>query len=126
MIPDEKLLRAFGPDQRVLVWLGEGALTTATPGFSTIDYLLDGLVRGHLSAQDQATTQVVFTHQGFGRTCWVAYADMAAGPAKTLEALSALLPAEARFHALLYAAPGADAWAKSLARVFQETQVIIP
>jgi hypothetical protein len=124
MIPDEKLLRAFGPDHRVLVWLGEGALSTATAGFTTIDYLLDGLVRGHVAAQEQTTGHVVFTHQGFGRTCWVVYADATTGPAKTLEALSALLPAEARFHVVVYGGTPADSWTKSLSRVFQETLVV--
>ena len=40
---------------------------------------------------------------------------------KTIEALNALLPPEARFHAIVCGTSSADAWMKSLNRVFQET-----
>ena len=83
MIPDEKLLRALGPECKLVFWLAPGELAENTPGFTTINYLLDGLVRSHLSDHSKDLRQVVFHHQSFGQNFQVVFLDSAAADSAT-------------------------------------------
>jgi len=94
----------MGPDCRVLIWLGEGPLSLATPGFTSVDYLLDGLPRGHLAAQAAATEQIVFSHLSFGRACWVVYST----PGALKDETFALIPVDARTRVVVYAGGDLD------------------
>jgi hypothetical protein len=85
MIPDENLLRALGPECKLVLWLAPGALGEKTPGFASINYLLDGLLRAHLSESQADLQQVVFNHQAFGESFQVVFLDSeAAGSEKFL------------------------------------------
>ncbi len=120
MTPDASLLALLPPDVRVLVWTGEGPLSEGTPGFDTVDYLLDGLARGHLRQSGEDRREVVFVHNLDGETFWAAYIDASTlKPGQALPQLTDLLPAKAREKVLvLEAVPLTGSWAKALDEAF--------
>lgn len=120
MTPDPRLLQALSPDVRVVVWAGDAALGEDTPGFVTLDYLMDGLVRSHLREGSAGPHQLLFVHTLHDAPFWAAYVDTSAlAPGAFLPAFLELLPAQARAQVLvLEAAPMSNAWEKALSQGF--------
>lgn len=123
MIPDETLLRALGPECKLVFWLAPGALGEKTPGFTTINYVLDGLLRGHLSEHSQDIHQVVFNHQTFGNAFQVVFLD--SSDKSSASFLPTALPILNKERALLYTAEAVPAeWLKFLQKTYSDLATV--
>lgn len=119
--PNEKLLRELGPDTQVLVWMGLGPLNEDTPNFGSMDYLLDGLLRGHLRSSQNEMNQVFFAHELFGQTFWLAYTDVTSAPNEFVTAAKKLWGEKAKSLKAISCGEAAEgAWNKALQGLFGE------
>jgi hypothetical protein len=91
MMPDPSILAKITPQTTVVVWASDRSLHHEVPGFSTVDYLLDGLVRKHISNQENAD-QVNFVHTLFGQNFWVAYINVNSKNENFISGLTTLIP----------------------------------
>lgn len=123
MVLNTLLLQALTPDRQVLIWLDDAPLGHSTPGLASVDYLLDGLVCGHLNSHsEEQLDKVVFSHPLYGRPFWVAYANVdRTAPEAFLKTLLAVVPGPARAKAVVQASlPLSSTWEKGLAQSFGE------
>lgn len=127
MAPDLKLLQLLTPEIRVLIWAHSGPLDLQTPGLATMDYLLNGLVTGHVTSNaDEPLHHVIFSHPQYGETFWVAYVNTAQVKAAAfLPSLTVLLPTSIPEHVALYAHGDIGAeWTSSLAKTFSRIETL--
>jgi hypothetical protein len=127
MAPDTHLLQILVPGTRVLIWTHTRPLDLHTPGLATVDYLLDGLVAGHLNSRDDVTLDhVVFSHPQFGDSFWVAFVNIEQViPTNFMAALNAVLPSSAAVHAALYTSGNLSSqWDKALRGTFAQLDVL--
>ena len=123
MAPDLNLLQTLSADLRVLIWTHNGPLDLKTPGIASVDYLLDGLVAGHVNAHaEEPLHHVVFSHPQFGNSFWVGFVNVAQVNVGTfLAGLQAVLPANAKTTGLIYGPNKLSAeWEKGLKGLFSE------
>lgn len=95
MMPEQDLLTKLTPDVRVVIWSSDAPLSKETPGFASVDYLLDGLVQRHLETEGPWHS-VTFVHNLFGETFWLAYTDAKGSVDEFLGALLGVVPTAAR------------------------------
>lgn len=77
MMPEPAILTKITPQTTIVVWASDRGLNHQVPGFGTVDYLLDGLVRKHISHQEN-DDQVSFVHTLFGKNFRVAFVNIEA------------------------------------------------
>lgn len=96
MMPDPAILAKITAQTTVVVWASDRNLHHQVPGFGTIDYLLDGLVRKHISNQENAD-QVSFVHTLFGKNFRVAFVNVETKSAdEFMKGLTTLVPEKER------------------------------
>lgn len=125
MVPDLKLLEKLMPDTQVLIWTHNGPLSLTTPGIASMDYLLDGLVIGHIRAAELPLHHVVFAHPQFGRPFWVVFVDISQVAATVVATIKGLLPKGQELKATVYtAAPLEAGWETTLKGSFKSLEVL--
>mgnify|MGYP003390270263 CR=1 FL=1 len=127
MAPDLNLLQQLNPETRVLIWTHSGPLDLQTPGIACVDYLLDGLVAGHVNAHaEEPLHHVVFSHPQFGNSFWVGFVNTKqVSPNVFMSALKAALPSNAAARATLYSAESLSTeWDKALRGTFKQIDAL--
>lgn len=123
MMPETFILSRLGPGARVLIWLGQTPLDEDTDGFSTVDYLLDGLVRQHVR-QSGTWNQVSFVHTLYGENFWMIYANTSSESAASLiTSINVLIPETCREKAAVMSAGlVTKEWNEALDRTFRSVE----
>lgn len=127
MAPDLNLLQQLSPNRRVILWGHNGPLDNSTPGLFTMDYLLDGLVMGHMRENaEEPLHHVVFTHPLFGKNLWIAFVNLnQVKPNSFLSELNSLLPEEAKAEIAIYTEePLSKEWTQSISEIFTEMNLL--
>ena len=127
MVLEPHVLEILTPDKRVLLWCDNLPLGHTTPGLATVDYLLDGLVCGHLNSNaDQELNSVVFSHPLYGQTFWVAFVNLAkTTPQDFLPSFIAVMPAPLKETLVLYTTtPLSSQWEHALSKAFTKIQAL--
>jgi len=121
------LLRELTPGQRFLIWTHDGPLDQHTPGIASMNYLLDGLVLGHISSHPAASDQVVFSHQLFGQSFWLIFANTSAlDPQALLPSLKSILASQTTQQgATLFTRSALPTpWKNGLAQLFPDLKIL--
>lgn len=127
MAPDLSLLQQLSPSKRVILWGHDGPLDRTTPGLFTMDYLLDGLIMGHMRENiEEPLHHVLFSHPQFGKSMWIAFVNLKqVKPSSFLSELEAVLPPEAKSEIAIYSVePLSKEWTKSISEIFTEVNQI--
>jgi hypothetical protein len=122
-MPETSILARLGPGARVLIWLGQTPLDEATEGFSTVDYLLDGLVRHHVR-QPGPWNQVSFVHTLYGENFWMVYANTTSeSVASFIRSITVLIPEASRDKAaVMSVGVVAREWNEALDKTFRSVE----
>ncbi len=96
MMPDSQILKVLTHDVKVLVWVSKEPLSESTSMFSTVDYLLDGLLRQHVQNHSSSQSEVTFVHTLYGESFWLAFTDGSTDPDVYTKTLLSVVPEKMR------------------------------
>ncbi|MBY0518658.1 MAG: hypothetical protein K2P81_17235 [Bacteriovoracaceae bacterium] len=96
MMPDSDILKTLTSDVKVLVWASKEPLSESTPLFSTVDYLLDGLLRQHVRNHPTPQSEVTFVHTLYGESFWLAFTDGSSDADVYTKTLTSVVPEKMR------------------------------
>jgi hypothetical protein len=96
MMPDSQILKTLTSDVKVLIWASKEPLSESTPMFSTVDYLLDGLLRQHVQNSTSPQSEVTFIHTLYGESFWLAFTDGSSDADTYTKTLLSVVPEKMR------------------------------
>ncbi len=118
MMPDVAVLRLLTPDVRAMIWAAKEPLSEATPGYATVNYLFDGLIKSHLQTQKELH-QVTFIHQLDGENFWLGFVDGSGSVEDFMKSFVGIIPEKSREKLLILGSEHLpSSWDKPLDKAF--------
>lgn len=118
MMPDVAVLRLLTPDVRAMIWAAKEPLSESTPGYTTVNYLFDGLIKNHLQTQSDLR-QVTFIHQLDGQNFWLGFVDGSGSVDDFMKSFVGIIPEKSREKLLILGAENLpSSWDKPLDKAF--------